>query len=54
LTFEHIPPRKAFNDRPIVKGGRLFRSHPDEIVRQLVQKGVGEFQGLLGVRARVV
>ena len=46
LSFEHIPPRKAFNERPVVRARfeELVGLGPDEPIRgQTQQRGMGEY-----------
>lgn len=46
LSFEHIPPRKAFNERPVIKAQfeELVGLGPDEpITGQIQQRGRGEY-----------
>jgi hypothetical protein len=46
LSFEHIPPRKAFNERPVVRAQfeELVGLGPDEPIRgQTQQRGMGEY-----------
>ncbi len=44
LSFEHVPPRAAFNDRPVIKATfeQVIGLGPDEIIKgPLQQRGVG-------------
>ncbi len=46
LTYEHVPPRKAFNDRPVVTAGfaEVMRLGPGEQIRGPVQqRGAGSY-----------
>ncbi|MGG6311547.1 hypothetical protein [Paenibacillus macerans] len=46
LTFEHVPPKGAFNDRPIIRGEfeKLQNMAPgDRIQGRIEQKGAGAF-----------
>jgi len=46
LSFEHIPPRKAFNERPVIKAQfeELVGLGPDEPIRgPTQQRGMGEY-----------
>ena len=46
LSFEHVPPRVAFNDRRTVriKGEEAISLGPDEIVKGPIQQGgIGDY-----------
>jgi len=46
LSFEHIPPRKAFNERPVIKAKLedLIGQGPNEPIRgQIQQRGIGGY-----------
>jgi hypothetical protein len=44
LSFEHVPPRAAFNDRPVLRTAFedfLCSENPDEIKGEIQQRGAG-------------
>jgi len=46
LSFEHVPPRKAFNDRPVIRARfeDLLGIGPDEPIRgEYQQRGMGDY-----------
>lgn len=46
LSFEHVPPRKAFNDRPVIRAGlkEMVGLGPDEQIKgKPQQRGAGDF-----------
>src|SRR5262245_38503149 len=44
LSFEHVPPQKAFNDRParVLRGDAIFKVDPDDLRGRIEQGGAGE------------
>jgi len=46
LSFEHVPPRRAFNERPVIKAQfeDIVGLGPDEPIRgKIQQRGMGEY-----------
>jgi len=46
LSFEHVPPRRAFNDRPVIRAQfeELVGLGPDEPIKgKTQQRGIGEY-----------
>lgn len=45
LSFEHVPPQKAFNDRParVLRGDAVVNVDPDDLRGRIEQGGAGEF-----------
>lgn len=45
LSFEHVPPRSAFNDRPLVlkRGKELLTTDLETITGKVLQRGAGDY-----------